>query len=373
MARAKKSVGRFIDDSVARDDSVLATRFTLDGSAGPLNTTREAAILGTRPWRLGMAPRLGRVMQTNPPADAMHTAMIRLRNIVSWTAWPAILVACTIATEIGFRLGQPIVGFYVTYAVFTVLVLLLERWMPHEPVWLARDGQLFADIGHTLVSNGAIQALLAFSGAVGLSVAVTGLGNAGLGVWPTRWPMALQVVLGLAVSEFAMYWAHRIAHEWPPLWHFHAVHHSVEKLWIVNSGRFHFVDAVKSVLPGIAFLLVLGAGMEVLTWLSALGAFIGTLTHCNVAMRFGPLSLVFNTPELHRWHHSQDLREGNKNYGENLMLWDWMFGTYFNADRRPPVAIGIPEAMPKAFGAQLLWPFRQLAGALRQPSVEPAE
>ena len=66
--------------------------------------------------------------------------------------------------------------------------------------------------------------------------------------------------------------------------------------------------------------------------------YIGLLTHCNVAMRFGPLSLVFNTPELHRWHHSMDLREGNKNYGENLAIWDLLFGTWFNAARRPPAA-----------------------------------
>ena len=76
-------------------------------------------------------------------------------------------------------------------------------------------------------------------------------------------------------------------------------------------------------------------------------------------MRFGVLSYIFNTPELHRWHHSMDLSEGNRNYGENLAVWDLLFGTYHNPrHRRPPTVIGIPERMPADFLGQLAAPFR---------------
>ncbi len=283
-----------------------------------------------------------------------------LRTAVAWTAWPGLLAGCIVATAAGFAAGRPMVAFYLAYAALTVVLLLLQRWMPHEAAWRERDGQLLPDLGHTLVSTGAVQGMLLFCGMIGISVGATLLNGPAPGVWPHAWPMAAQVVLGLTVLEFVLYWAHRIAHEWPPAWHFHAVHHSVAKLWVVNNGRFHFVDAIKSVLPGIALLSLLGAPMDVLTWLSAVGAYIGMMTHCNVAMRFGVLSVVFNTPELHRWHHSMDLREGNKNYGESLMLWDWVFGTWFREDRRPPVEIGVREAVPAGFVGQLVWPFRQL-------------
>jgi sterol desaturase/sphingolipid hydroxylase (fatty acid hydroxylase superfamily) len=54
-----------------------------------------------------------------------------------------------------------------------------------------------------------------------------------------------------------------------------------------------------------------------------------------------------------------DLREGNKNYGENLMLWDLIFGTYFDdKTRRPPAEIGIRESMPAKFLDQIAAPFR---------------
>lgn len=252
--------------------------------------------------------------------------------------------------------------FNAAYFTLAFCLLVLERLMPHEKEWQQSDGQIFADIAHTLVSKGTVQGLLFFSGVMGLTALITPVAEPGYGIWPREWPMVMQVILGLVASEFMLYWAHRIAHEWYPLWRFHAVHHSVTKLWIVNTGRFHFVDSLKSIVLGISVLLALGAPLEVITWLSAITAYIGILTHCNVEMRFGFLSWIFNTPELHRWHHSKKLEEGNMNYGENLMIWDLIFGTFYNpAGRRPPTDIGIQEAMPEAFLHQLAWPFRNMS------------
>lgn len=286
-----------------------------------------------------------------------------LRNIIriaiSWTAWPGLLLLCLLATGAGFAHGIPVIAFNITYFSLAIVLLLLERWMPHEVAWTRADGQLGADILHTLVSKGAVQTLIVFSSAIGLAALITPLAAPGNGIWPRHWPLWAQVVLALTAAEFGLYWGHHIAHKWKPLWRFHAVHHSVKKLWVVNTGRFHFVDSIKSIVPALAILVLLGAPLEVVTWLSAITAYIGMLTHCNIEMRFGYLSWVFNTPELHRWHHSKDLREGDKNFGENLMVWDWIFGTYFNENRRPPVDIGIKDEMPARFRDQLVWPFRR--------------
>ena len=306
--------------------------------------------------------RLTRLSKT-PPRTSV-AGMKHLRILVAWIAWPGLLAACIATTTLGFAFGVPVLAFNLTYLALAASLLLLERWMPHEPAWTAADGQLGADLMHTLLSNGTIQVLIVFGGIIGLTRLIPHLDH-GAGFWPRHWPLPAQVVLGLAVSEFAGYWAHRIAHEWEPLWYFHAIHHSVERLWCINNGRFHFVDALKSVVPGVLILLVAGAPAEVMAWLSAITGYIGIMTHCNIAMRFGWLSYVFNTPELHRWHHSKDLREGNKNYGENIVLWDLLFATYFNENRRPPVDIGIRDAMPSRFRDQVAWPFRKLASRQR--------
>lgn len=281
-----------------------------------------------------------------------------IRKTISWLAWPVLLSACLVATAYGAAIDKPVLIFNLTYFSLALVLLVLERVMPHERSWLASDGQTPANIAHTLLSKGTVQTLIVFSAAIGLASYVTPLSEPGHGIWPRDWPLWLQVISAVYVSEFGLYWAHRLAHEWPPLWRFHAIHHSVTKLWVINTGRFHFVDSLKSIIPGMVILVSLGAPMEVITWLSAITAFIGILTHCNVEMRFGPISWVFNTPGLHRWHHSRDLREGNKNYGENIVLWDMLFGTYINPNRRPPADIGISEAMPARFVEQVLWPFR---------------
>ena len=98
----------------------------------------------------------------------------------------------------------------------------------------------FANIAHTLLCKGAVQTFIVFSTVIGLASYVTPAAEPGYGIWPRAWPIWLQVLIGIVIAEFALYWAHRIAHEWKPLWRFHAVHHSVTRLWIVNTGRFHF-------------------------------------------------------------------------------------------------------------------------------------
>ncbi|PJB69023.1 MAG: sterol desaturase [Alphaproteobacteria bacterium CG_4_9_14_3_um_filter_47_13] len=278
---------------------------------------------------------------------------------LSRATWPGLMVICLLITGYGFVKEQPVLFFNLAYLFLALSLLALERFIPHEPQWNKGDGQTFANIAHTLLSKGTVQTLVIFSTVIGLAALVTPAAEQGHGIWPREWPLWIQVIMGVTAAEFGLYWAHRIAHEWLPLWRFHAIHHSVTRLWIINTGRFHFIDSLASILFGMSILLLLGAPMEVLIWLSAITAFIGMLTHCNVEMRFGFLSWIFNTPGLHRWHHSRLLSEGNKNYGENLMIWDHIFGTYFNPKRRPPVNIGINEYMPPGFLQQLAHPFRQ--------------
>lgn len=287
------------------------------------------------------------------------------KSLIIYTAWPALFSLCIAVTACGFSAGYPLAGFNTAYLLLILSLFFLEIKFPHEQQWCAPDGQTWANIAHTMTSKGVIQGLVIFGGVIGLSDFFETLMARHQGIWPHDWPMAAQVILGLVAAEFGLYWAHRLAHEIYFFWKFHAIHHSVTKLWIVNTGRFHFMDSVFSILFGSAILLSMGAPADVIMWLSALTAFLGMLTHCNVEMRPGPLSYLFNTPELHRWHHSRDLVEGNKNYGENIMLWDHVFGTFYNPDRRPPVNIGIDEFMPPRFMEQLIWPFIDKRGRAR--------
>ena len=251
---------------------------------------------------------------------------------------------------LGFALEREVLFFNLSYAWIVACLLLLEYRLPYKQIWRRADGQLGADLAHTLLNKGLVQLLL-------IQLIALGFIGANRDGTVANLAMPLQVLIGLVISEIGLYAAHRLAHEWPLLWRFHAVHHSVIKLWLVNTGRFHFVDSLVSVFAGLAFLMLSGISMDAIVWVSAITAYIGILTHCNVDMECGVLNYIFNTPNLHRWHHSMDRREGNTNYGENLMLWDQLCGTFLYKKNATIDTIGITEKMPRRFLSQLAAPF----------------
>ena len=271
--------------------------------------------------------------------------------------WPILLVISIAVAAWGDTQGQVILYFNIAYLLLVVALYFLEKCFPHERQWLEPDGQNMAALLHTLTSKGTVQILFAVSAAIGASQYIVPAAENTSALWPTTWPVWGQVILGMVMAEFALYWMHRLGHEVELIWRFHSIHHAVTKLWFFNTGRFHFVDSILSISAVVFLAIIFGAPMEVFQWVSMLTAFFGILTHCNVDMRCGWLNYIFNTPELHRWHHSKELHEGNRNYGENLMLWDHIFGSWYHADYRPPKDIGIKEASPKSFINQLLWPF----------------
>lgn len=286
--------------------------------------------------------------------------MTESSSFKSQIIWPVLILSCLVVTAVGFDYDRPVATWVVCYFGLIMILLMLERRLPFEKKWQNSDGQSWNDIGHTLVCKGTVQGLAIFGGAVGATAWVQPVLVGGQTLWPTTWPMFGQVLLALLVYEFVLYWAHRLGHEWPLFWRFHALHHSAERLWVVNTGRFHFVESDLKVFGLFLAMGLLGMPLKTMYWFSAITSYVGLLTHCNVEMNNFYLSWFFNTPNLHRWHHSPRLNEGNKNYGENLMVWDHLFGTFFNPQRRPGIDIGLSEGqMPADFVSQLIWPFRK--------------
>ncbi|MCH7910550.1 MAG: sterol desaturase family protein, partial [Candidatus Hydrogenedentes bacterium] len=145
-------------------------------------------------------------------------------------------------------------------------------------------------------------------------------------------PGALAAVIG----DLGGYWAHRPSHTIPFLWRFHALHHSPSKLYFINTGRLHPIDSIEGVLMIAPILILLGATEEVMLWQIAFTNYVGLLSHCNIEMRFGFLNYLFNTPGVHRWHHSWLSKEADNNYGENIMFTISSSGhTSTPTDRRP--------------------------------------
>lgn len=284
-----------------------------------------------------------------------------MKTVLSLSSWPLVFFSGLLLTHFAFESERPMFGFALVYTGEVLLLLLLERYIPYERHWLLPDGETANNIAHTLLTKGAVQ-LFALVGAVFPMLTATVLqpfAGARFDLWPTAPPMPFQVAIAVVVAEFGLYWAHRIAHERLFFWRFHALHHSVIRLWVVNTGRFHIADSLFKVALSQLPIYLLGAPLQVFWWLGAITAFMGILTHGNVDMRTGIFDYIFSTPRLHRWHHSKDMREGNTNYGENVVFFDLLFGTYFNPDRPSSTDIGIRGEVAKNFLGQLAQPFRK--------------
>jgi sterol desaturase/sphingolipid hydroxylase (fatty acid hydroxylase superfamily) len=292
-----------------------------------------------------------------------------VKRVLTYCSWPMVFFLGLTGAYFAFSSEHPITTFLAVYAGAVASLFLLERYIPYETEWLQSDGETVNNIAHTLLTKGLVQ--LAATAAVLFpmltAIFLQPLAAMKFDLWPSQLPMVVQVTLALMIAEFGLYWAHRIAHETVFFWRFHALHHSVVRLWVVNTGRFHVADSLFKIALSQIPLYLMGAPLQVFWWLAAVTAFIGILTHCNVDMKTGPLDYVFSTPRLHRWHHSKELPEGNTNYGENLVIFDQLFGSYFNPDRPSSTNIGIKGEIAKGFLPQLFQPFtkegvRQIIG-----------
>lgn len=87
--------------------------------------------------------------------------------------------------------------------------------------------------------------------------------------------------------------------------------------------------------------VLLGVPAEISLWYAAFNVFIGLITHSNVDVECGIFNHFLSTPNLHRWHHSPFQPETDTNFGETTMVWDRLFGTYFNPTRPPRRNVGL--------------------------------
>lgn len=188
-------------------------------------------------------------------------------------------------------------------------------------------------------------------------------------------PLALKLLLAFLISEIGVYWGHRLSHQIPFLWRFHALHHSAGHMYFLVNTRMHPVDSVVTRLFGLVPLYVLGlvganaAGGAILLLISVIGSAWGFFVHANLRWRFGPFEQLLSTPAFHHWHHSR-VDHINRNYASMLPLLDRVFGSYYLPPHWP-AEVGIEATTPPKLGSQLLEPL--LPAKKTAPQAPPHE
>jgi len=303
-----------------------------------------------------------------PPLEAV------VATTFAWTVFPVVMVAAVAAAIRSMGAGAaPSTAIVMPMIASFAIVIACERIFPYRRSWLRSRGDVPVDAAFA-ATDFAVErfiqlAVLPAAAAIGAWLTV----RLGTPIWPHAWPLAAQLVLALVFAEFFKYWGHRWMHEWDWLWRFHSVHHSAPRLYWLNASRFHPVDIGIDTALGVTSLAAVGCGPQAIALFLLVTAVHGIFQHCNLELRLGPLNWFFSMAELHRWHHSRTIAEANNNYGNNVIVWDVVFGTRFlPADRQPPEDIGLADLpnFPQTFAGQLLVPLRWRAIKGRTASFE---
>jgi sterol desaturase/sphingolipid hydroxylase (fatty acid hydroxylase superfamily) len=243
--------------------------------------------------------------------------------------------------------AAPLLSFIILAVIFSPL----ERYFPAKkqkffrPAWLT---DLCFFLGQYLIWGSLVFGGLAYCLPWLSTITPVGFRNFVQGQpW---WAQAIAIVL---LSDFFIYWGHRIQHQVPFLWRFHAVHHSAEHLDWLAAHREHPLDTVYTVglinLP--AYLL--GFDLATLAGFTAFRGIWAIYIHSNVRLPLGPLRMLIGAPELHHWHHAKERFAGN--YANLSPLMDLLFGTYRHPSHEPE-SLGLSEPFPRSYAGQLLHP-----------------
>jgi len=142
-------------------------------------------------------------------------------------------------------------------------------------------------------------------------------------------------VLLFLFTDFIWYWYHRLGHEVNLFWSAHVVHHQSEDFNFTVSARITVLQAFFR--AGFwSFLPLIGFTPELVTTMLLIHGAYPFFTHTRTIGRLGFLEYFLVTPSHHRVHHSSNPGYLDKNYGDVLIIWDKLFGT-FAAEKETPV------------------------------------
>lgn len=252
-----------------------------------------------------------------------------------------------------------------------VVIILLERVFPYD-----RGMRFFRDGFWTdFLFYGLLQSYVLALVISQIIVAVdgfTGWSSHGL---LSDWPLWAQVGFFVVTHDLYIYCFHRLQHRSRILWRLHEAHHSARNVdWIAGS-RSHPLEILINQTIEFAPMILLGANPAVPLIKGMISAIWGMWIHANIDVKSGVLQYVINGPEMHRWHHAQDLPVGEAglpaegaNFSTKLAFWDWLLGSAYRPARAKPGSYGLFEAddFPEGY-------FRQVVAAFRPFKRPPPE
>ncbi|MEZ5355923.1 MAG: sterol desaturase family protein [Bryobacteraceae bacterium] len=179
--------------------------------------------------------------------------------------------------------------------------------------------------------------------------------------WPARF------AAGILVLDLVHYATHRLFHTFGALWRIHEVHHSDVDYDVSTAVRFHPVEVAATSAIYLAVIALMAPPAVAVFTAELHTTVVNLLSHANVSLPWPverAVRLVLITPDLHRIHHSTDIVDQNRNFGQSLVWWDRLLGTYSGQTRSRQGKFstglaGLPAGTYGAIADLFLAPFRR--------------
>lgn len=259
--------------------------------------------------------------------------MVQAKSILKILCYPILVASGLTTIYLGVVKGWDKASLNIAFLLYVIISLAFwERLIPHKIQWQITRAEAWRDFIYLLVTMvaGGMAAFLAYFVATKLSFG------------QSDWPFLLEILLALLLSSFASYTFHRITHVQPWLWMIHGVHHVEAKVNVGNNGVNHFLDVFGRRILAQVPVLALGLSQEAIFIVAIFNTLQGYFVHANIEVSLGFLNYLVVSPEQHRLHHSNSLKEAG-HYSVDISLWDLLFGTFTWQPGKKPTGIGVVE------------------------------
>ena len=138
----------------------------------------------------------------------------------------------------------------------------------------------------------------------------------------------IAIPIAFLVQDFSGYWLHRMNHRVNIFWNRHVIHHSSEE-FNLSCGLRQSISVIFK-FSAVLFIpaAVMGIDPMIFAVLGPIHLFMQFWYHTRLIGEMGVLEYIIVTPSHHRVHHAINPEYIDRNYGQILIIWDRMFGTF---------------------------------------------
>lgn len=242
----------------------------------------------------------------------------------------------TLIADVAWKMGHG-EGFAITFGTYMAMMLAERLAYMFEPEHRWNEREAIANIVNQSFTT--IVEALVFGGLF-IAAYVWLYAHARMATIPFLW---WGWVLAFLLNDLAYYLDHRMAHRVGFFWAIHTTHHSSREMNLLVSSRGTVLSGGGLMSPAYLLLPLVGLHPAMFLAVKFFGNLWGIFNHTRLVRRMGWLENWLCTPANHRVHHGTQPAYLDRNYGQTLLIWDRLFGTW-QREEEPPV-FGLVEQM----------------------------